>query len=131
MGESEESSGETDRHRERQVRQTGGRSDRLTGESHRGRGAQHGLRRSNHSSQRVTQSVEPRAPLLRFVLKTHTNTNTCNPVVLRLSIWILETMLLFSESESESESEKLYCQVRFYTYEEFVVVMLVHASNNY
>ena len=38
---------------------------------------------------------------------------------------------IYKEKESESESEKLYCQVRFYTYKEFVVVMLVHASNNY
>ena len=33
-----------------------------------------------------------------------------------------------SVSILNQKSEKLYCQVRFYTYEEFVVVMLVHAS---
>ena len=33
------------------------------------------------------------------------------------------------EGQNQNQNQKkLYCQVRFYTYEEFVVVMLVHAS---
>ena len=36
-----------------------------------------------------------------------------------------------SVQNQNQNQKKLYCQVRFYTYEEFVVVMLVHASNNY
>ena len=36
------------------------------------------------------------------------------------------------ECQNQNQNQKkLYCQVRFYTYEEFVVVMLVHASNDY
>ena len=36
-----------------------------------------------------------------------------------------------TNQNQNQKQKKLYCQVQFYTYEEFVVVMLVHASNNY
>lgn len=57
-------------------------------DSYRSGGAQHGFRRPDHSSQRVAQSFEARAPLLRFILET--NTHTCKtsaaPFILKLGV---------------------------------------------
>ena len=66
--------------------------------------------------------------------QTHTKSN---------SFHFLKSVLIFNKLQNSDSvlhctvlnqnqnQKKLYCQVRFYTYKEFVVVMLVHASNDY
>ena len=44
-------------------------------------------------------------------------------------IQTVSSFYYYGERNQNQNQKELYCQVRFYTYEEFAVVMLVHAVN--
>ena len=47
-----------------------------------------------------------------------------------ITITRYQLMKLATHHNNQNQNQKkLYCQVRFYTYEEFAVVILVHAVN--